>query len=56
MKIFKSNNNETTFIKQLLNLINLNIMRSIVKNIEQIIGSKILIHTHIFHNDVSSIK
>ena len=31
MKIFKSNNNDTTFIKQLLDVINPNIMRSIVK-------------------------
>ena len=31
MKIFKSNNNNTTFIKQLLDVINPNIMRSIVK-------------------------
>lgn len=31
MKIFKSNNNDTTFIKQLLDVINPNVMRSIVK-------------------------
>ena len=31
MKIFKSNNSDTTFIKQLLNVINLNIMRIIVR-------------------------
>ena len=31
MKIFKSTNNDTTFIKQLLDVINPNIMRSIVK-------------------------
>lgn len=31
MKRFKSNNNDTTFIKQLLDVINPNIMRSIVK-------------------------
>ena len=31
MNIFKSNNNDTTFIKQLLDVINHNIIRSIVK-------------------------
>ena len=31
MKIFNSNNNDTMFIKQLLDVINPNIMRSIVK-------------------------
>lgn len=30
MKIFKSNNNDTTFIKQLLDVINPNVMRSII--------------------------
>ncbi|MGL5313590.1 MAG: DUF4372 domain-containing protein, partial [Peptostreptococcaceae bacterium] len=30
MKIFKSNSNNTTFIKQLLDVINPNVMRSIV--------------------------
>ena len=31
MKIFKSNNNDTTFISQLLDVINPSIMRSIVE-------------------------
>lgn len=48
MKIFKSNNNDTTFIKQLLDVINPNIMRIIVKNIQDTIEVNLLINTLIF--------
>lgn len=56
MKIFKSTNNDTTFIKQLLDVINPNIMHSIINKYSGDYRLNLLTHILIFYNDVSSIK
>ena len=54
MNIFKSNNNDTTFIKQLLDVINPNIMRSIVKKYSADYRTQSFDLFSLFYHDVLS--
>lgn len=57
MKTFKSTANNNTFIKQLLDVINSNTMRSIINKYSGNYRSQSFdTYSHFFYNDVSSIE
>ena len=57
MKTFKSTANNTTFIKQLLDVINSNTMRSIINKYSGNYRSQSFdTYSYFFYNDVSSIE